>query len=458
MNLMEKFKKNIVENHQFKSKSTVIVAVSTGVDSMVLLDLLQHISPKQKPRIVVAHVNHQLRDESEREAAFLERYCHERGISFHLAVWPKKAHPQTGIEAAARTFRYHFFSQIISEENADALMTAHHADDQAETVLMKLIRGGSLNQLIGIKPSQPFEKVVLIRPLLSFSKNEIKDYAVDHQLTWFEDSTNQSNDVLRNRIRHEIVPQLKNENNQFLAHVASFSKQLTNQKFVIDQWAQSLLHLKATDDQMDLTSFMELEEASQRVFLRWYLERTVESINDEVIEECMKLLHNKRKPQATLNLANKYRFIKSYNGFSLKIVTKSTEKPRLDKKIMLVLTHWVNLDDSHKLGIFPIDSNPQVEVLAEMRLSLSKSDMPLAVRTVELGDSLVIKGGGHQLIRRIQIDQKVPDSERHNDLVVTTSQREVLWLINRKKAWRNKDHPGLLNYKLIITRIGGRNG
>ena len=84
---------------------------------------------------------------------------------------------------------------------------------------------------------------------------------------------------------------------------------------MIDQWAQSLLHLKATDDQMDLTSFMELEEASQRVFLRWYLERTVESINDEVIEECMKLLHNKRKPQATLNLANKYRFIKSYNDF-----------------------------------------------------------------------------------------------------------------------------------------------
>ena len=205
MNLMEKFKKNIVGNHQFKSKSTVIVAVSTGVDSMVLLDLLQHISPRQKPRIVVAHVNHQpMRVNGKR------RFLSSIVMNVVLAsIWQcgLKDHPQTGIEAA-RTFRYHF-SQIISEENADALMTAHHADDQAETVLMKLIRGGSLNQLIGIKPSQPFEKVVLIRPLLSFSKNEIKDYAVDHQLTWFEDSTNQSNDVLRNRIRHEIVPQLK---------------------------------------------------------------------------------------------------------------------------------------------------------------------------------------------------------------------------------------------------------
>lgn len=103
----------------------------------------------------------------------------------------------------------------MGRHHAAVLLTAHHADDQAETVLMKLIRGGQLTQLQGILPEQPFAAGKLVRPLLPFSKEQIRTYAHEQQLTWYEDATNQNNDVLRNRIRHQVIPALKQENPAF---------------------------------------------------------------------------------------------------------------------------------------------------------------------------------------------------------------------------------------------------
>src|SRR5699024_9177859 len=153
----------------------------------------------------------------------------EHGLKFQSLVWPKSQHPRAVVEEAGRNVRYRFFADVMADRKIKLLLTAHHGDDQAETVLMKLIRGGDLRQLQGIAWHRPFQgSKLLLRPLLGFSKEQLYDYAKKIGLQYFEDESNQSDDFLRNRIRHQVVPLLKQEEPQFLAHVAAYQQQLTD--------------------------------------------------------------------------------------------------------------------------------------------------------------------------------------------------------------------------------------
>ena len=157
-----------------------------------------------------------LREASDDEAAFLKDYCQTRGIPYYERVWQDP--PQNGIEAAAREFRYHFFAETMTLQSYDWLLTAHHADDQMETMLMKMVREGRLQNASGIKRKQPFGNGYLIRPFLTIAKEEIRDYARRRGIAYFEDETNQQTLFQRNRLRHQAVPLLKAENPRALDH------------------------------------------------------------------------------------------------------------------------------------------------------------------------------------------------------------------------------------------------
>lgn len=176
----------------------LLVAVSTGVDSMVLLDLLMKLPPKMQPQITVAYVDHQLREQSKVETKFIKKFCQQNNLPLEVAVWSKEQHPQNGTEEAARKFRYQFFLSVMKKRKIKVLATAHHADDLAETVIMKLVRGGELSQLVGIESRRSFEgDYQIIRPLLRYSKKQLYEYADQKELTYFEDETNYQDDALR---------------------------------------------------------------------------------------------------------------------------------------------------------------------------------------------------------------------------------------------------------------------
>ncbi|MDN6162385.1 MAG: tRNA lysidine(34) synthetase TilS, partial [Atopostipes sp.] len=187
------------------SKNKVLLAVSGGVDSVVLLDLMNKIPSSKKPQIAIAHVNHHLRNESNSEEKFVKELAQKYSFPFYSHQWLKKDHPNSGIEKAARNERYNFFKTIMDEYKISYLMTGHHLDDQIETILMRLIRGASLEQLLGIKFKQSFsikeKEGYLIRPLLNYSKKEIYEYAKSHQLNYIEDQSNKNKEYTRNRFR-----------------------------------------------------------------------------------------------------------------------------------------------------------------------------------------------------------------------------------------------------------------
>lgn len=186
-------------------RSRFLLAVSGGVDSVVLAHLMHAIDAN----CTIAHVNFQLRGaESERDEQFVRKLGEQLGFPVLVHAFETEQYASTykmGIQEAAREIRYAWFESIIQTlEQPAFLLTAHHADDQVETVLMQLCRGTGLHGLTGIAPFRE-DALALARPLLAFTKEEIKAYAQVHQLQFVEDSSNAKDDYTRNLIRHQVL-------------------------------------------------------------------------------------------------------------------------------------------------------------------------------------------------------------------------------------------------------------
>ena len=187
---------------------------------MALLQML--IDELSSEQIIVAHLNHQLRADSYLETELLEKFCQKNKILFFDEKWPLELHPKTGIEAAARQYRYQFLAKIANQVDAHYLLTAHHGDDLLENILLKLIRSGDANEMSSLRQVRSWGGRKLIRPLLDFSKQQLLDFDKDRKIPYVEDSTNQEDDIQRNRLRHHVIPILKQENSNILANGLRF--------------------------------------------------------------------------------------------------------------------------------------------------------------------------------------------------------------------------------------------
>ena len=199
--IKEKLSAEIPEN------SKLLIAVSGGLDSIVLLDLVAQLKECLSLTIEVIHVNHRLRTDSEKDALFVESVVKKYGFTFHLKEVIGKI-PDANIEAWARKVRYDLIGQVMSEREIDFVLTAHTADDVAETLLMRLV---SNKELLTIHKSDPARK--LLRPLLEISRAEIVAYAKSKNLEYVEDESNLDTRFLRNRTRHLLIPFLEEKFN-----------------------------------------------------------------------------------------------------------------------------------------------------------------------------------------------------------------------------------------------------
>ena len=198
--MKSRFQTHLHSHFPALSSQRILVAVSGGVDSMVLLDLLREYSDV----VVVAHCNFQLRgQESVEEEQLVESYCKRHQLTCHIKRFDTKL-PKQSTQMAARTLRYNWFEELCLSNDYDVVLTAHHADDNIETLLMNIIRGTGIEGLTGI----PEQNGRILRPLLPFYKSEIIAYAQVHQIPWREDRSNQSNDYQRNAMRHHVIPEL----------------------------------------------------------------------------------------------------------------------------------------------------------------------------------------------------------------------------------------------------------
>lgn len=234
MKLIQSFRKSWIR-HAIGTRW--LIAVSGGPDSMALLRAAQCLALESSSPVVCGHVDHQLRPDSAADAEWLQEQCFHLGIPFRIARVAIQSEPSGGIEEAARRARYQALTQIAHQENLDAILTGHTADDQAETVLHHLFRGTGLRGLSGIPEARQLdEKLWLWRPLLTVRRQEILTALQEWQQSYRTDSSNASSDFTRNRIRNELVPWLERELN---ARSVEAVLRLSEQAAETAEWLQA---------------------------------------------------------------------------------------------------------------------------------------------------------------------------------------------------------------------------
>ena len=223
------------------AEAPVLAAVSGGLDSMCLLHLLATWGRERNLNVAAAHFNHQLRGaESDRDERFVRDWCGAHEIPFVSGrgdVRALAARKRLSLEEAAREARYAFLNQQKTALGCRCVLTAHHADDNAETMLLNLLRGTGLRGLTGIPP----ERENLLRPFLQVTRQELADYAGAHDVPYVEDSTNRMDDAARNVLRHQVLPVLRQLNPRAVENMSRAAELLRQDEEALDAAAERLL-------------------------------------------------------------------------------------------------------------------------------------------------------------------------------------------------------------------------
>ena len=431
-NLSKIIKRSLQRSRFFALGGKIVVATSTGVDSMVLLTQLQALVAPE--RLVVAHVNHHLRAQSDREAAFLRDYCARRGLLLRVADW--QDHPHQGIEAAARAFRYRFFAAVMKETGAKLLLTAHHANDQAETVLMKLVRGGDLRQLVGLRERRPFAGGELVRPLLAVPKAQLVASARDGGMTWFEDATNADQSITRNRYRHRYLPELAAENPQLVGDLGELAAQLGDLLAASDDLLAPLLRQLTTPTGLDLAGWWQQSPATQRLLLRaWLAKQGVVDLSQAALCQLQARLAPEAKPNQVQQLAGGWRAVRAYERLAVKKGEKKGRRSAFTGESMVKFAHWYPVAAGGSFLVQPAAAPAPTTGQPVATFVLPKTALPLRIRPSQLSDRLRLKGGGWQPVRRVLINQKVPAAERPRAQLLVDQTDRPLWLVGYRFAW-----------------------
>lgn len=305
MTLEQRVLRFIREEHLISGRQKLVIAVSGGPDSVCLLHILVKLQKELDINLHVAHLNHQLRGgESEADARFVAELAHRLDISANIERGDVKAYQaqhHASLEEAARLVRYEFLSEVAQLVKAERVAVGHTLNDNVETILMHLIRGSGTGGLRGLQPLSRWRSLsaslTVIRPLLELTREETADYCRQHQLTPRLDASNLSLSPLRNRIRHQLLPQLQKYNPQVAEALLRMARIATDDLAFIDRevarlW-RKVAHIQGNTVILNKKSFIDLPSALKRHLLRTSIEELMGNLKDieaRHIEEIMDAL------------------------------------------------------------------------------------------------------------------------------------------------------------------------
>ncbi|WP_125761914.1 tRNA lysidine(34) synthetase TilS [Companilactobacillus hulinensis] len=421
----------------------VLVAVSGGIDSMVLLDVIAKIIPADSFGVV--NVDHDLRPSSASEVEFVRAYCDDHGYKFYTTKWTNKPDDEVGMEAAGRDFRYNFFATIMNSDNFDTLLTAHHANDLAENILMKMIRSGNIYEVVSLKQERKFASGQLVRPLLDFSKQQLKHYGKDHDINHVQDETNFENITMRNRLRNNIFPELQSENGQLLSHFRLFDRQLVALiDLAVSQFQQIEQNMEINSDNSSIRGLLNpvkvLDSEQQTLFWGSFFTRKLDvSVSNRQIEQIITVISG-ADPNAEIDLEDGWRFIRSYNNFLI----NKPEKIEQSQVEMVLNQPVIFQNRQFVLKEATVD---------DATFSVSKIPKQIVLRNRNDGDKLLISNGKHQKISKRFINEKVPEYQRDKFPIILFD-NQVVWV---EKIYKISDYLKKGNYffKIDIDEVEG---
>ena len=370
----------------FNQHKKILVAVSGGADSMSLLHFLYSHQKDLDIQLGIAHVNHKQRQESEHEEAYLRHWAEEHKVPFHYSEFSGKFS-----ENAARTFRYEFFKQVMKAYDYSALVTAHHADDQAETIFMRLLRGSRLRHLTGISAIRPFGTGQIIRPFLHLTKAQLP--VTFH----FEDRSNTSLAYLRNRIRLSYLPTLSQENPKIKEHLCLLAEE-------IGLMEQALGELTKDISITDLSVFQQQSDAVQLFLLQNYLDSFPDlQLSKGQFNQLISYL--RKNASGKMPLKNGYELVKTQTYFLIRKEASISLSP----PCLLEFGKSVEFED-YTLTFSEFNDVSNTDAISIW------SDAPIVIRHRKEGDKIDL-GSHHKKLRRLFIDNKILEKDRQKAIV-----------------------------------------
>ena len=421
--MLQKLQNHINTNLSFLKEKKLLLAVSGGIDSMVLVRLCHQL----QLNFAVVHCNFQLRgNESDDDEMLVIQTCQDGYIpyflnSFNTLEFAKEN--KLSIQLAARKLRYDWFYKLMNENGFDYILTAHHLDDSLETFLINFTRGSGLDGLIGI----PEQNDKIVRPLLIFSRNEIETFAQENNIAWREDSSNASDKYLRNKLRHDLLPILKELNPSLLSSFENTIKNLKQSQSLVDDASKMVYEKVASEQENQIVFDLDLllkSQNHQAYLFSWLSDfgfTDWDSVYDLVSAQSGKQV-----------MSNSHVLLKNRNAFLLfprkensEEVIYPIDKGQNEVKVPLNLT-FCNVSD------ISVQSTNVIFVDAE------KLQFPLTIRKWKEGDFFQPFGmNGKKKVSKFFKDEKLSLLEK-SGIWLLCSNDKIVWIIGKRQDDRFK--------------------
>lgn len=427
---MDKVYDDIYKN--VEEAENVVVACSGGPDSMCLLHILCEIRKEKNINIICAHVNHNLRKESEQEKEFVQNFCIENNIDFEYFFIEKYTNNKF-TENEARRIRYDFFDKVMHIKCAKLLLTGHHGDDLVETILMRITRGSTIKGYSGFSKLSNRKNYYIFRPLINVTKNDILEFNNKNNIEYVIDNSNISDKYTRNRYRKNILPALKEENKNVHNLFNKFGNILRDYDNYVSLIVNEKIKNVYRDNILNINEFNKLDKFIMdkiiyKIFENLYKDN-LEFVSDKHVKIVLNLI-NSKKSNNIIELPNKLFVSKKYNKLIFEFEKKIfyDYKYEFSNEVILSNNRFIRkIDDTDN------DSN------FICRLNSNEIKLPLFIRNKRNGDFICVKNlNGSKKVKDIFIDEKVDINERKSWPILVDSDDNILWIPGLKKSKFNK--------------------
>ena len=360
--LLSEFRQALADQHQV---SRWVIGYSGGLDSTVLLVLAARLFPPAS--LHALHIHHQLQPQADAWADHCEAICNQLGVSCTVI----RVQPEGRSENAAREARYQAFTQWLTP--GDCLLLGHHAGDQSETLLYRLIRGAGVNGLAGIPVRRTLGKALLLRPLLQFSRSRLEGWARDQGLNWIEDPSNQLEHYDRNFLRHQVLDPLRERWSHLDRRFAETAQMMVEARDLLEQLArQDLLLLQSEAGALDLVALKQLAESRQHNLLRYWVGESGYLLNrKDLLAIRRQFLESKEDAQPQMRLGRA--LLRRYRQHLFLLQGESVSQPTAESaSVRIALDRAMTLElRGGELEVVPGDYADQADLADETMPQLS---------------------------------------------------------------------------------------
>lgn len=448
--MLAKVQKTIAKYQMLAPGDKVVVAVSGGPDSLVLLHVLYSLRSHYNIDLLVAHYNHRLRPEAAREAERVRAFAGELGLPCYVGEGPVAAYAREkklSLQAAARDLRYQFLERIVRETNSQKLALAHQLDDQAETIVMHFLRGPSPRGLSGIPPVRGH----IIRPLIEISRQEIEAYLAEHRLEAVFDPSNDKKIYLRNRVRLELMPVLKEYNSNLTLRLSQSAEIFREEDRYLeeetDRWWARLVSREGGRLLVSFAGYRQAPLVIQRRLLRRCFRETAARQEDLSFSQVERLRRWLEQPAAGKKLQWPWGVRIWFDGERIIFGQEEPvpgKEPGFPYHYLLAGPGVVELPQG-RLHVAYVDKISWAEEeLKELGpwtvvVDAGKVSFPLTVRTRRPGDRFFPLGlGGSKKLKDFFIDLKLPAEKRDQVPLVVSAGGEIIWVVGLRLDERFK--------------------